>query len=164
MTTLARRAMFRKLGVVGGLFALVGVPAKAQSAQSDASRRFIKSDSAQKNAYSQAVITERGRTVWLAGQTGSAGDASGKSLVGNFDGQVRAIFAALAKTLEQAGGKLSDIVTMTVFMVDDRYDKRFLELRKEIFGDNFPASALINVHSLAVPGLLVEVQCVAVIG
>jgi enamine deaminase RidA (YjgF/YER057c/UK114 family) len=53
---------------------------------------------------------------------------------------------------------------MTVFMVDDRYDRRFLELRKEILGDNFPASALINVHSLASPVALLEIQAVAVVG
>src|ERR1700731_4649435 len=60
-------------------------------------------------------------------------------------------------------GKLSDIVTMTVFMVDDRFDIRFLELRKEIFKDNFPASALINIHSLVPPYAMIEIQCVAVI-
>jgi hypothetical protein len=52
--------------------------------------------------------------------------------------------------LEEAGGKLSDIVTMMVFMVDDRFDLRFLELGKEIFKDNFPASALINIHTPSV--------------
>lgn len=87
----------------------------------------------------------------------------GKSLAGDFDGQVRAIFAALSKTLEDAGGKLSDIVTMTAFITDDRYDRRFLEIRKEIFGDSFPASAMINIRSLAQPDLLIEIQSVAVI-
>lgn len=86
-----------------------------------------------------------------------------KSLAGDFDGQVRALFVGLSQTLEEAGGKLSDIVTMTVFMVDDRFDLRFLELRKEIFKDNFPASALINIHSLVPPYAMIEIQCIAVI-
>ena len=158
-----RREIFARLGMLGGLVALAS-EAEAQTAQPRAARRFIKTDFAQNNAYSQAVVTEGGRTVWLAGQTAPATDASGKSLAGDFDAQVRAVFAAIGKTLEQAGGKLSDIVTMTAFMVDDRLDRRFLELRKEIFGDNFPASAMINVHSLAQPGLLIEIQSVAVIG
>ena len=157
---LPRRDFFSKLGVVGGLMALAG-SAKAQGAPK---REFLKADFAQSNAYSQAVVTTGGRTIWLAGQTASQADANGKPLAGDFDGQVRAIFAALAKTLDRAGGKLSDIVTMTVFMVDDRYDRRFLELRKEILGDNFPASALINVHSLASPVALLEIQAVAVVG
>src|SRR5215468_7591096 len=126
-------------------------------------RSYIKRDTAQARAYSQAVVTEGGRIVWLAGQVGAA-DASGKSLVGDFDGQVREVFSRLGQTLEEAGGTLADMVTMTVFITDARYGDRFTELRKEIFGDNFPASALITVAGLARPEMLVEVQGIAVIG
>ena len=55
-------------------------------------RHYIKRDTAQARAYSQAVVTKGGRIVWLAGQVGAA-DASGKSLAGDFDGQVREIFS-----------------------------------------------------------------------
>lgn len=125
-------------------------------------RHFVKREAAQARAYSQAVITEGGRIVWLAGQIGAA-DSSGKSLAGDFDGQVREIFARLGQTLAEAGASLGDMVTMTVFITDARYGDRFTQLRKEIFGDNFPASALITVAGLARPELLVEVQGVAVI-
>jgi 2-iminobutanoate/2-iminopropanoate deaminase len=113
--------------------------------------------------YSQAVVTKGGRIVWLAGQVGAA-DASGKSLAGDFDGQVREVFSRLGQTLEQAGGTLADMVTMTVFITDARHGDRFTQLRKEIFGDNFPASALITVAGLARPEMLVEVQGIAVLG
>ena len=126
-------------------------------------RRYIKREAAQARAYSQAVVTEGGRIVWLAGQVG-ASDASGKPLAGDFEGQVREIFSRLGQTLEEAGGKLADMVTMTVFITDARLGDRFTQLRKEIFGDNFPASALITVAGLARPELLVEVQGIAVIG
>ena len=126
-------------------------------------RRYIKRETAQARAYSQAVITEGGRVVWLAGQVGAA-DASGKSLAGDFDGQVREVFARLRQTLEEAGGTLADMVTMTVFITDARNGDRFTQLRKEIFGDNFPASALITVAGLARPEMLVEVQGIAVLG
>jgi 2-iminobutanoate/2-iminopropanoate deaminase len=75
---------------------------------------------------------------------------------------VREVFARLEQTLEEAGARLSDMVTMTVFITDARLGDRFTELRKEILGDNFPASALITVAGLARPELLVEVQGVAV--
>ncbi len=127
------------------------------------SRRYIKRPATQARAYSPAIITEGGRTVWLAGQT-VLEDASGKSLAGDFDAQVREVFARLGKTLEEAGGALGDMVTMTVFITDGRYGDRFTELRREIFGDDFPASALITVTGLARPGMLVEVQGIAVIG
>ena len=126
-------------------------------------RRYVKREAAQARAYSQAVITEGGRIIWLAGQVG-ASDATGRSLAGDFDGQVREIFSRLSQTLAEAGGTLADMVTMTVFITDARYGDRFTQLRKEILGDNFPASALITVAGLARPELLVEVQGIAVIG
>jgi 2-iminobutanoate/2-iminopropanoate deaminase len=126
-------------------------------------KTYIKRERAQARAYSQAVVSNGGKVVWLAGQT-TAEDSSGNSLVGDFDGQVREVFARLGKTLEDAGGALGDMVTMTVFITDARFGDRFTQLRKGIFGDNFPASALITVAGLARPELLVEVQGVAVIG
>jgi 2-iminobutanoate/2-iminopropanoate deaminase len=53
-------------------------------------------------------------------------------------------------------------VKRTVFITDARLGDRFTALRKEIFTDNFPASALITVAGLARPEMLVEVQGVAV--
>ena len=126
-------------------------------------RSHIKREAAQARAYSQAVITEGGRVVWLAGQVAGE-DASGRSLAADFDGQVREVFARLGRTMEEAGGRLADMVTMTVFITDARYGDRFTELRREIFGDDFPASALITVAGLARPEFLVEVQGIAVIG
>lgn len=126
-------------------------------------RRYITRQAAQTRAYSQAVMTEGGKIIWLAGQVAAA-DASGRSLAGDFDGQVREIFSGLGQTIAEAGGTLADMVTMTVFITDARFGDRFTQLRKEIFGDNFPASALITIASLARPELLVEVQGIAVIG
>jgi len=126
-------------------------------------KAYMKRPAAQARAYSQAVISEGGRVVWLAGQV-AAEDASGKSLAGDFDGQVREVFSRLGNTLAEAGGALSDMVTMTVFITDARLGDRFTELRKAIFSDNFPASALITVAGLARPELLVEVQGIAVVG
>lgn len=126
-------------------------------------RRHIKRERAESRAYSQAVITEGGRTVWLAGQV-AIQDAAGKSLVGDFDGQVHEIFRLLGETLKEAGGKLGDMVTMTVFITDQRHGDRLTELRKQIFGGDFPASALITCRALARPEMLVEVQGIAVVG
>ena len=126
-------------------------------------KTYLKRQAAQARAYSQAVVSEGGKVVWLAGQVADE-DASGKSLAGDFDGQVREVFSRLGKTLDEASGALADMVTMTVFITDARLGDRFTQLRKGIFGDNFPASALITVAGLARPELLVEVQGVAVIG
>src|SRR5688572_28873365 len=58
-------------------------------------------------AFSPAVITQGGRTVWLAGQTATRDEAGG-DISGNFDAQVHAIFAAMDKTLKRAGGSLAN--------------------------------------------------------
>jgi 2-iminobutanoate/2-iminopropanoate deaminase len=115
-------------------------------------------------AFSPAVITQGGRTVWLAGQTATR-DEQGNDISGNFDAQVHAIFAAMGKTLARAGGSLANLVTMTVFINDPRHGDRFVELRKATFPDgNYPASALITVSHFARPGMLIEIQGVGVIG
>jgi 2-iminobutanoate/2-iminopropanoate deaminase len=123
-----------------------------------------KTDFQKSRAFSPAVITQGGRTVWLAGQTATRAQA-GNDIAGNFEAQVRAIFAALDATLKRTGGTLADMVTMTVFINDPRHGDRFVELRKEFFPDgNYPASALITVSHFARPGMLIEIQGVAVIG
>jgi 2-iminobutanoate/2-iminopropanoate deaminase len=126
-------------------------------------REFIKGDRPQQRGYSSAVITEGGKIVWLAGQTATVDDA-GKSLAGDVEGQVRQIFKLLNATLEKAGGKLSDMVQMTVFITDVRYGDRLTQIRRELFGDNFPGSALITITALANPDAKVEIQGYAVIG
>lgn len=124
---------------------------------------FIKGERPQTRGYSLAVVTEGGKIVWLAGQIAVVDD-SGRSLAGDFDGQVRQVFTLLNATLEKAGGKLSDMVQMTVFITDVRLGDRLTEIRREIFGDNFPGSALITVAGLANPDAKVEIQGFAVIG
>lgn len=123
-----------------------------------------KSEFQASRAYSPAVITQGGRTVWLAGQTATR-DQAGDDIAGNFDAQVKTIFALIDATLQKAGGSLADMVTMTVFINDPRHGDRFTELRRGFFSDgNYPASALITVSQFARPGMLIEIQGVAVIG
>jgi 2-iminobutanoate/2-iminopropanoate deaminase len=115
-------------------------------------------------AFSPAVVTAGGRTVWLAGQTATR-DQAGNDIAGDFEAQVRTIFALIDQTLRRAGGSLANLVTMTVFINDPRHGDRFVELRKGFFPDgNYPASALITVSHFARPGMLIEIQGVAVIG
>jgi len=120
-------------------------------------RRYFGDARASERAYSRAVVTSGGTTIWLAGQTASA-DA------GDFDAQVREVFEKLDQTIRTAGGRgLSDMVTMTVFINDPRHGDRFVQMRKEAFRDDFPASALITVSGFARPGILIEIQGIAVV-
>jgi len=123
-----------------------------------------KSEQQKKRAYSPAVVTQGGKTVWLAGQTATQ-DEQGNDISGDFEAQVRTVFGLLDKTLKRAGGSLANMVTMTVFIVDPRHGDQFVDMRRAFFPDgNYPASALITVSNFARPGMLIEIQGVAVIG
>jgi 2-iminobutanoate/2-iminopropanoate deaminase len=125
-------------------------------------KSFVRGTWQVKRAFSPCVITEgAARTIYIAGHTGQVDDA-GKSLAGDFDAQFKQTFRNIEKTLAEAGAKLSDMVTMTVFLIDARYTTRMTELRSELFGKDFPASAAITVQGFAQPEMMIEVQGIAV--
>jgi enamine deaminase RidA (YjgF/YER057c/UK114 family) len=129
-----------------------------------ANREFLSGDTRQRErAYSPAVKVGGGTTIYLAGY-GAFQDEAGKSYAGDFDGQVRLSFERVRQTLAKAGGKLDDIVTMTVFITDMANGTRFTQLRKEFFQEGrYPASALIGINELARPEMMVEIQAIAVV-
>ena len=114
-------------------------------------------------AFSPAVITEGGRIVWLAGKTTTTA-INGNDISGKFEEQTRTVFELLGRTLERAGGSLANMVTMTVFIDDPRNGDLFVEIRREFFADGkYPASALLTISNFARPGIMIEIQGVAVI-
>jgi enamine deaminase RidA (YjgF/YER057c/UK114 family) len=144
------------MNVGRNLFAAALVLA-ASIAPATAKQCYAPDQRPQQRAYSQAVVTEGGKTLWLAGEQGTP--------TANFDAQVKEIFAKLDKTIKANGGSgLDDMVTMTVFITDVRLGDHFVELRKALFRGCYPASALITVAGLAQPGLLIEIQGMAVVG
>src|SRR5258705_3281554 len=108
-------------GAVPALLALsliAGFSAQALSAE------YLEGNERQKSrAYSPAVITEGGRIVWLAGQTGGN--------TGDFETQAREAFRQLDLTLKRAGGSLAAMVSITVFLNDPRNGDRLTDLRPE---------------------------------
>jgi enamine deaminase RidA (YjgF/YER057c/UK114 family) len=107
-------------------------------------------------------MTEGGKTVWLAGII-AAEDESGASLKSNFDGQVRCIFTKMAALLAQVGGSLNEVVNMTIYITNVENNGRFVELRKEFFFSDYPASTLVTVAALNRPEYLVEISAIAVL-
>src|SRR3954467_896946 len=115
-------------------------------------------------AFSPGVITEGGKTVWVAGQTATR-DNAGNDIANNFEAQVKQVFSQIDTVLKRAGGSLANVVSMTVFIKESRYGDRFVEMRKDMFQNgNYPGSALITVTNFARPGIEIEIQAVGVIG
>jgi 2-iminobutanoate/2-iminopropanoate deaminase len=125
-------------------------------------KTYVRGTWQKSRAFSPAIITEGGRIVWVAGHTGQKDD-QGNSLAGNFDAQTYQTFRNIEATLKEAGATLKDLVTVTVFLADARYTTRMTEIRTELFGTDFPASAAITVKGFADPNMLIEIQGAAVI-
>ena len=125
-------------------------------------REYFKGAAEEERAYSPAIKTTGGTTIYLAG-VGATSDEDGKSLAGDFEGQVRATFERIRANLARAGGTLDDIVTMTVFIREMQYGTRFTQIRREYFQQGYPCSALIGIDSLARPEMMLEIQAVAVV-
>ncbi|WP_259461244.1 RidA family protein [Paraburkholderia fungorum] len=157
MSHATRRPLVAIMSAAAACFTMASItPAKANE--------FLTTPATDKRAYSLSVSTQGGKTVYLAGQLNIA-DLDNKPLPGDFDGQARAAFKRIQKTLEQSGGNLSDIVSMTVFITDVRYGEHFADIRREFFAPGkYPASALIAIRNLGIPGALIEIQATAVVG
>ena len=70
----------------------------------------------------------------------------------------------MAVEIEEVGDGLADVVTMTAYLTDVRYNSEFVEVRKEFFEEAlYPASTLVTVKALNRPEALLELTAAAVI-
>jgi 2-iminobutanoate/2-iminopropanoate deaminase len=91
-------------------------------------------------------------------------DAEG-NLVGGDDvvSQARAVFESMRRVLAAAGATAADVVKVTVFLTDVDDRPQINPVRQEFFGETRPASTLVEVSRLALPGAKIEVEAVAVL-
>lgn len=78
--------------------------------------------------------------------------------------QAKIIFTKLRRLVEQAGGKMSDVVKMNIYMVNIKQNTEVWRARSEFFSGDFPVSTLVEVRNLATPETLVEIEIIAHIG
>ena len=110
--------------------------------------------------YSQAI--QAGNTLYISGQAAIGEDGS---IIGpgDFKAQARQTFKNLKTVLNKAGAGLSDIVKVTVLVTDMQNFHAFVELRKEYFTAPYPADTIVQVQSLALPDLMIEIEAIAVV-
>jgi enamine deaminase RidA (YjgF/YER057c/UK114 family) len=118
-------------------------------------------------AYTHSVAVEAGaRTIFIAGQV--AIDEKGKIVgVGDLALQTRRAFDNLALALGGAGASPADVVKLNLYVVNYKPTDyaAIREVRTGFFPPGKPpASTLVGVAALALDGLLIEVEAVAVIG
>ena len=111
--------------------------------------------------YADAVVA--GDTLYVSGIVPV--DAAGV-LVGGDDvvAQTRQVFAIMGRVLAAAGAKPADVAKVTVYLLDIDDRPLINPVRQEFFGAARPASTLVEVSRLAVPGARLEIEAVAHLG
>ena len=104
-----------------------------------------------------------GDLVIVSGQ--AAIDDEGQVVgVGDFDAQAEQTFRNLSRVLEAGGSSLDRIVKVTIFLTDMTNFGKVVELRRRWFTPPYPADTIVEVTSLALPELEIEIEALATAG
>jgi enamine deaminase RidA (YjgF/YER057c/UK114 family) len=116
--------------------------------------------------FSYGFEVKHGRLVFIAGQV--ARDANNQVVgKGDLAAQFRQVCANIQAVMNAAGGEMTDIVKLTIYVLDvNDYKQRLREVGvvyREYFGKHFPAMTLVGARDLfdAADGCLIEIEGVA---
>ncbi len=110
--------------------------------------------------YSQAAIASpNAKVIYVAGQIGVSEEGPN-----DFDSQVDRSFDNLIAVIEAAGGRIEDVVRITLLIKnhDEKKLQYLVNKRRAVFGDRPPASTLIPVPTLALESLEFEIDAIVV--
>jgi reactive intermediate/imine deaminase len=108
--------------------------------------------------YSQAIRT--GNTVYLSGQIGL--DPETMQMAEGIEAQTHRVFQNLRAVAEAAGGRLDDMVKLTVYLTDLVHFPRINEIMAGYFSRPYPARAAVGVAGLP-RNAMVEIEAVMVL-
>ena len=101
-----------------------------------------------------------GDRIWISGTVGV--DAAG-NIPDDTVEQFRIALDNLDQVLRAAGGRPEHIVKVTLYLTDVEDRQRINPIRQEYWGEHRPASTLVGVAALALPGLKIEIEAEALI-
>ena len=81
--------------------------------------------------------------------------------VGDFDAQAQATFESLQRTLQAGGSDLSHVMKVTIYLTDMTHFEKIVALREQWFTAPYPADTIVEVSSLALPELMIEIEAIA---
>lgn len=112
-----------------------------------------------------AAISSMGELLAIAGQIGWNEKEEFESL--EFGPQFRQALQNVVAVVEAAGGRVTDIISLTIYVTDKReYIEQIDQVGaayRELLGKHFPAMALIGVNELLEDRAKVEIQGLAVL-
>jgi 2-iminobutanoate/2-iminopropanoate deaminase len=113
--------------------------------------------------FSQAIRVPAGDDLlFISGLT--ARDESGQIVAPDHAGeQTRRILQNMAALLAEVDASLDDLVKLTVFVRDVRDAAAINVVRRELLGDNPPASSMVQVAALADEKFRVEIEGIALL-
>ena len=112
-----------------------------------------------KGPYVQGVAVSDGTLIYTSGVV--ARDARGKIRgIGDIRVQTRQCLANIRHIIEAGGGRLTDLVKVTVFLRDLRDYEGMNEVRREVLADVAFASSTVQAQ-LNAAGALVEIEAQA---
>ena len=103
-----------------------------------------------------------GDLIFVSGQTAIALDGTIVG-VGDFDAQAAQTFKNLAAVLEAGGSDLSRVVKVTIFLKDMGNFGKIVDLRERHFTAPYPADTIVEITSLALPELEIEIEAIAMV-
>jgi 2-iminobutanoate/2-iminopropanoate deaminase len=111
--------------------------------------------------YSQAVVAEGGKTIYIGGQNGILPDGTmaGDTLAT----QTEQAYRNILEILKAVGASQENVVKQTIYVVKGQDIREGYAATQKVWG-NFPtAISFVFVESLGVPGALVEIEAIAVV-
>lgn len=111
--------------------------------------------------YCIAPAWQVGELLFLSGQA-SIGDDGSIVGEGDFGAQLAQTFLNIEKVLSAAGSDLSRVIKVTIYLTDMGHFPKIVEARKRWFTPPYPADTTLEVRSLALPQLMVEIDVIAI--
>src|ERR1700761_4957192 len=103
-------------------------------------------------------VTKAGNLVWVSGTVGIAADGTiPEGVVEQFEVAI----GNLGACLKAAGAGAEHVVKVTVYLTDIADRAKINPVRQRYFGPDRPASTLVEVSALVLPGLKVEIEAQA---
>lgn len=113
--------------------------------------------------FSQATMIEaRGKLVFLSGMTARRVDGTIAG-IGDIEVQTRQVCENLKAAVEEAGGALSDICRVDVYVRNMEHFDLIHKVRREYFQAPAPASTMVEICKMTSPEYLIEINAIAVI-
>ena len=101
--------------------------------------------------------------AYVSGMTARGTEPAALAQMDEYE-QSKVIFDKIKGMVEAAGGKMADVVKITVYVTRIQNNTKVWAARREYFTGDFPASTLVEVSALAAPEILVEIEAIAHIG